>query len=146
MQVRDIMTPNPSVVVKDETMGHAAVLMQSRRIGVLPVVDDLRSKRLVGVVTDRDIATRGVARNKGPGTKVGDVMSSHHLAVTHVDESPSDVLRLMNTRHLRRVPVLDARERVVGIITMADLLSRHGSPMSLGLDADFEWAEAAAAR
>ena len=119
------MTPNPSVVMDGQTIEHAAVLMRDRHIRVLPVIDHLCSKRLVGVVTDRDIAARSVARNRGPGDPVSDVMTSRGLVVAHVDDSADDVRRLMNARQLRRIPVLDEHERVVGIITMADLLKRH---------------------
>lgn len=132
MRIRGIMTPNPSVVTGAETIERATVLMSTRRVGFLPVIDNICSKQLVGVVTDRDIATRGVARNKGPGTAVRDVMTSQHLAVAHVGKSPSNVLQLMNTRNLRRIPVVDDRGRVVGVVTVADLSRGHGAPGALG--------------
>jgi CBS domain-containing protein len=127
MQVRDIMTPNPSVVTRSESVVRAAELMRDRHIGMLPVVDDLRSRQLVGVLTDRDIVVRGVARERDVERPVGDLMTSQPLSVTHVDTSPEDVVRLMRRRHLRRIPVLDDRDRVVGVVSSIDVAKRFVS-------------------
>ena len=124
MQVRDIMTPNPSVVTRDESVVRAAALMRDRHVGMLPVVDDLDSRQLVGVLTDRDIIVRGVAREQDIERPVGDLMTSEPLAVTHVDTSPEEVVRLMSRRHLRRIPVLDDRDRVVGVVSSTDVSKR----------------------
>jgi CBS domain-containing protein len=124
MQVRDIMTPNPSVVTRSETVARAAALMRDRHIGMLPVVDDLHSRRLVGVVTDRDIIVRGVAHERDVDGPVRDLMTSAPLAVTYVDRSPDEVVGLMERRQLRRIPVLDDRERVVGIVASIDVSKR----------------------
>ena len=127
MQVRDIMTPNPSVVTRRESVARAAALMRDRHIGMLPVVDDLRSRKLVGVVTDRDIVVRGVARDADVERPVDDLMTSQPLAVAHVDASPEEVVGLMNRSRLRRIPVLDDRERVVGIVASVDVSKRFTS-------------------
>jgi len=124
MQVRDIMTPNPSVVTRSESVARAAALMRDRHIGMLPVVDDLHSRRLVGVVTDRDIIVRGVAHEHDVERPVRDLMTSEPLAVTYVDTSPEEVVGLMERRHLRRIPVLDDRERVVGVLSSIDVSKR----------------------
>lgn len=124
MQVRDIMTPNPSVVTRSESVARAAALMRDRHIGMLPVVDDLHSRRLVGVVTDRDIIVRGVAHDQDVERPVRDLMTSEPLAVTYVDTSPEEVVGLMERRHLRRIPVLDDRERVVGVLSSIDVSKR----------------------
>lgn len=124
MQVRDIMTPNPSVVTRSESIVRAAALMRDRHIGMLPVVDDLHSRRLVGVVTDRDIIVRGVAHDQDIERPVRDLMTSESLAVAHVDTDPDEVVGLMHRRQLRRIPVLDGRERVVGIVSSIDLSKR----------------------
>ncbi len=123
MQARDIMTPNPSVVTRNETIARAATLMRDRHVAMLPVIDDLRTRRLVGVVTDRDIVVRCVAGQHDLERPVAELMTSRPLAV-HVDAKPEDVIGAMNQRQLRRVPVLDDRERVVGVIARADLSKR----------------------
>lgn len=124
MQVRDIMTPNPSVVTRSESVARAAALMRDRHIGMLPVIDDLHSRRLVGVLTDRDIVVRGVARERDVERPVGDLMTAQTLVVTHVDTNPEEVVSLMARRHLRRIPVLDDRERVVGVVSSVDVSKR----------------------
>ena len=124
MQVRDIMTPNPSVVTRSESVVRAAALMRDRHIGMLPVVDDLHSRQLVGVLTDRDIIVRCVARERDVERPVRDLMTSQSLAFTHVDSNPEDVVGLMNRRHLRRIPVLDDLERVVGVVSSVDVSKR----------------------
>jgi CBS domain-containing protein len=127
MQVRDIMTPNPSVVTRSDSVLRAAELMRDRRVGMLPVVDDLRSRQLVGILTDRDIIVRGVARERDVERPVGELMTSQPLSVTHVDTSPEEVVRLMRRRHLRRIPVLDDRDRVVGVVSSIDVSKRFVS-------------------
>lgn len=127
MQARDIMTPNPSVVTRSDTIARAATLMRDRHVGMLPVIDDLSSRHLVGVLTDRDIVVRGVASESDLGRLVGDVMTSERLAIAHVDALPEDIADIMKRQQLRRMPVLDERERVVGVISMADLSRRFRS-------------------
>lgn len=124
MQARDIMTPNPSVVTRNDSVARAAALMRDRRVGMLPVIDDLRSRRLVGVLTDRDIVVRGVAHERDVERPVGELMTTNSLAVARVEASPDDIVGLMNRQQLRRVPVVDERDRVVGVIALADVSKR----------------------
>lgn len=135
MQTRHIMTPNPSVVTKQESVARAAALMRDRHVGMLPVIDDLRTRRLVGVLTDRDIIVRGVAGGRNVDRPVGDVMTADSLAVARVDMSPDQVVRLMRRQHVRRLPVLDERERLVGVISFTDLSRRVRDPRSYGIRA-----------
>lgn len=127
MQARDIMTPNPSVVTRSDSVARAAALMRDRHIGMLPVVDDLRSRHLVGVLTDRDIIVRGVARERDVERPVGDLMTLQPLVVAYADASTEDVVGLMSRRHLRRIPVLDDRDRVVGVVSSVDVTKRFMS-------------------
>ena len=85
--------------------------------GALPVGDN---DRLVGVITDRDIAIRAVAEGLGPDAKVGDVMSTE-VKYCFADEDIDDVLRNMGELQVRRLPVLDRNKRLVGIISLSDL-------------------------
>jgi CBS domain-containing protein len=134
MKARNIMTPNPSVVTRDETIARAATLMRDRHVDMLPVVDDLRTRHLVGVLTDRDIIVRGVAGQRDVEQPVADLMTARPLAVVHVDTPPDEVIGLMNRRQLRRLPVLDDKERVVGVIALADLSKRARPPNAHGLN------------
>jgi CBS domain-containing protein len=88
--------------------------------GLIPVVDERGSKRLVGVVTDRDLTCRGLARGLGPEATVADVMS-REVGSCEPDADAQDVQRVMTDRQVRRVPIVDGDGAVVGIVAQADL-------------------------
>jgi CBS domain-containing protein len=96
--------------------------MKTENIGVVPVVESESSKRLVGVLTDRDIAIRAVAEGRdGTTTSVGHIMTSNVRTSTATD-SVADVMELMGREQVRRVPVIDERGDLVGIISQADIV------------------------
>ncbi len=96
--------------------------MKTENIGVVPVVESKDSKRLVGVLTDRDIAIRAVAEGRdGVTTSVGHVMTSNVRTSTTTD-SVNDVMELMGREQVRRVPIVDERGALVGIIAQADIV------------------------
>ena len=122
MKAQDIMSKNPTCVTPDTTLADAARLMKNENIGIVPVVESASSRRLVGVVTDRDIAIRAVAEGRdGVTTSVGHVMSAN-VRTTTVDKSVDDVMDLMGQEQVRRVPVVDDRGVLVGIISQADIV------------------------
>ena len=122
MKAQDIMSKNPTCVTPDTTLADAARLMKTENIGVLPVVESDSSKRLVGVLTDRDIAVRAVADGRdGATTSVGHIMSSD-VRTSTVTDSVKDVMDLMGREQVRRVPVIDERGTLVGIISQADIV------------------------
>jgi CBS domain-containing protein len=90
--------------------------------GVLPVGEN---DRLVGVITDRDIAVRGVAEGKSPDTKIRDVMSPD-VRYCYEDEDITAVLRNMGDLQVRRLPVLSRDKRLVGIVSLSDLATANG--------------------
>lgn len=120
MKVQELMTPNPSCCTPDNTVKEAARLMEEHDCGCLPVVDDTETNDLVGVVTDRDLALRALAKSKGPETKVRDVMSSAPSCCTP-DDDVEEVERIMAERQVRRVPVIDRAGCCVGMVAQADL-------------------------
>ena len=122
MQAQDIMSKNPTCVTPDTTLVDAARLMKTENIGVVPVVESKGSTRLVGVLTDRDIAVRAVAEGRdGSSTSVGHIMSSN-VRTTSTTDSVNDVMDLMGREQIRRVPVVDDRGALVGIISQADIV------------------------
>jgi CBS domain-containing protein len=122
MKAQDIMSKNPACVTPNTTLVDAARLMKDENIGIVPVVESTSSRRLVGVVTDRDIAVRAVAEGRdGVTTSVGHVMSAD-VSTTTVDRSVDDVMELMGREQIRRVPVVDDRGVLVGIISQADIV------------------------
>lgn len=118
MLAKEIMTRDPQCVTPADTLQVAARLMADFDCGSLPVINRADGQ-VVGVLTDRDIAVRGVARGKAPESKVNDVMSPAP-ATCSPDDDVEDVERIMTDKQVRRVPVV-ADGRVVGIISQADL-------------------------
>ena len=124
MRARDLMTRSPIVVAAAAPVQRAAALMEEWDVGFLPVVDDLRERRLVGVLTDRDIAIRCVAHHYTPGRCVEVFMTAAPVTSVGAEATPKQILRTMEMAELRRVPVVDAEGRVVGVISREDLTRR----------------------
>jgi CBS domain-containing protein len=131
MSVQDIMTSDPACCTPDTPLQDVARLMVQYDCGEIPVVQDRLQRRLAGVVTDRDIVCRAVAEGKNPLTlSAAAVMSSP--AVTVTPETDLDaVVRLMEERQIRRVPVVDRNGAICGILSLADV-ARHGSRKETG--------------
>ena len=120
MQAKEIMSSDPQCCTPEDTLRDAARMMADNDCGCLPVVEDKAGKRVIGVLTDRDIAIRGVARGKTPDSKVNDVMSPAP-ACCSAEDDVEVVEKIMIDKQVRRVPVVDADGRVVGMIAQADL-------------------------
>ncbi|MGH7561025.1 MAG: CBS domain-containing protein [Gemmatimonadales bacterium] len=119
MQVQELMTKDPVFCTPDQPVGQAAALMEQHDCGCLPV-EELGTRKLVGVITDRDIALRVVGTGCGPETLVRDAMSEEPSCCGPEDEVDR-VERIMSTHQVRRVPVVSKGGRVVGIVAQADL-------------------------
>ena len=117
MKVSNCMTRDVHVASPNQTIRDAAIVMASLDAGVLPVGE---KDRLVGMITDRDIAIRGIAKGKGPDAFVSDVMSAE-VKYCFEDEEIDDVLKNMGELQVRRLPVLDRNKRLVGIVSLGDL-------------------------
>lgn len=119
MKVSDCMTRDVKMANPGETLQDAARMMAELDAGILPVSE---GDRLVGMITDRDIAIRGVACGKGPDALVGDVMS-REVRYCYEDDDSEDILQNMSELQVRRLPVLSRQKRLVGIVSLADLAS-----------------------
>jgi CBS domain-containing protein len=117
MRICDCMTSEVRIASPDQTIKEAAKIMAEIDAGVLPVGEN---DRLVGIITDRDIAIRGVAEGKGPGAKVREIMSKE-VKYCFEDEGIDDVLENMGDLQVRRLPVLSREKRLVGIVSLGDL-------------------------
>jgi CBS domain-containing protein len=118
MQIRKLMTPEVEIIGPDDTLQTAAQMMADLDTGALPVGEN---DRLVGMITDRDIAVRAVAKGCNPdATMVGEVMSSD-IRYCFDDEDTVEVGRMMGEWQVRRLPVLDRDKRLVGIVSLGDL-------------------------
>jgi CBS domain-containing protein len=126
VRVKQIMTPDPACCTPDSTARQAATLMRDHDCGSIPVVEDLKVKRLVGTVTDRDLAIRGLAEGRGPETAVSDLMTNDPVTCVPEDEV-EDVRQVMVQALVRRVPVVDEDGLLVGIVAQADLAREEGA-------------------
>ncbi len=120
MKASEIMTPSPRTCTPQSSVQDVARLMQEADTGVIPVVESEGSQRLVGLVTDRDLALRVLAQGRGADARVSEAMSAE-VAGVRPDDSVKEVRRLMEERQVRRIPVCDEQGRCLGIISQADL-------------------------
>lgn len=124
MKARDVMTANPSVVTPDDSILKASEVMRDRNLGVVFVIEDLRTRRLVGVLTDRDIVSRCVASGHGTSCTVQAHMTSSHLTTAEIDADVEEVAAKMERDRVRRIPVLGELGRLAGVISLSDLATR----------------------
>jgi CBS domain-containing protein len=122
MHVVDIMTPEPKVVEPDEPLLEAAELMRELDIGFVPVVESRETMRPVGVITDRDIAIRHVAKAHHRDCPARDVMTGGDLVTVRPNAPVEDAIRGMKRAAVRRALVTDETGRLLGVVATADLL------------------------
>ena len=119
MKVADVMTRDVMTCRTTDTLMDCAAMMKELNIGATPVVDE--HNRLVGIITDRDIAVRAVARGAAPAvSKVGDFMSPSPITV-EPETNVEDAAEMMADNQIRRLPVVDRSGNLVGIVSLADL-------------------------
>lgn len=117
MKIRDAMTRDVRMIRPDQTLREAAHLMAELDIGAVPVEEN---DRLIGMITDRDIAVRAVAEGKGADTRVREVMTNE-IKYCYEDQDIDEVTRNMGEQRLRRLPVMNRDKRLVGILSLGDL-------------------------
>ena len=120
MLTKDLMTKAPACCTPSDTARDAARVMQENDCGSVPIVDDRESNRIVGVVTDRDLAMRGIAMGRGPDTPLSELMTPDPECCK-ADDNIDVVARTMTDRQLRRVIIVDGDRRCVGIVAQADI-------------------------
>jgi CBS domain-containing protein len=122
MKAKDIMTKNPKCVTPETSVREAARLMKEEDVGVLPVVDRDGSDRLVGIVTDRDIAIRHVAEGHDSSScPVREAMTSN-VRTARENDDVNDVMDVMGKEQIRRIPVINERGSLIGIVAQADIV------------------------
>jgi CBS domain-containing protein len=117
MKVSEVMTRNVQTVGPDQTAREAAGFMLSADAGAIPVVD---GDRLMGMITDRDIAVRGVAEGHGPETPVRDLMTNDVVAA-RLEDDTDEIAARMSEAQVRRLPVIDDQQKLCGIVSLSDL-------------------------
>ena len=126
MKARDLMTPRPYAVLPDEPVMRAAEIMCNHDVGAVPVVDGRESRVLVGVITDRDLATRHVAAAHHHDCLVREHMSAGHLVTVRPDADVDDVMKKMRRYKVRRVMVTDEDGVLLGVVAQADVVREEG--------------------
>ena len=126
MQVSQIMTPDPDTAQPGDTLRAVAARMDSGDYGSMPVVD---GGRLVGVVTDRDIAVRAVAQGLGPDTQVSEVMTPDPVCVAP-ESDVEEAAEIMQDEQIRRLFVTDDSDRLVGVVALADVALEDDEDLS----------------
>jgi CBS domain-containing protein len=124
----DVMTANPICCVPEDTAQRAAQMMKDLDVGAVPVCDSSTSKKLAGILTDRDLALKIVAEGLDPkATPVSAIMTAE-VFTCQPEDKIDRVFETMERQQVRRIPVVDENRRIVGIIAQADLATRLRAP------------------
>ena len=126
--IRDLMTEKPFSIDTDKSVTYAAKMMRDENVGLAPIVE---GDRLVGTLTDRDIAVRVVAEGRDPESTTAREVASTELVTVDPDQELNEALRLMAQHQIRRLPVVEQDGRLVGIVAQADV-ARHGDDKQTG--------------
>jgi CBS domain-containing protein len=116
-KLKDLMSRDVQVISPDGTIKDAAQQMRKGNFGMMPVGEN---DRMIGAISDRDIAIRAVADGKGPTTKVRDVMTER-IVWAYEDDSVDVAVKLMSEHQIRRLPIVNAAKRLVGIVALGDV-------------------------
>jgi CBS domain-containing protein len=124
----DVMTKDPTCCLPTDRVSSVAQLMNTENVGSIPVVESNQSKKLIGIITDRDLALQVVANERDPkSTTVADVMTSD-VVTCYADDDIQKAVDAMADHQLRRMPVVDHNQMIVGIIAQADVATRLDKP------------------
>jgi CBS domain-containing protein len=125
---KEVMTPNPYCCLPIDSVAAVAQIMKRENIGPLPVIDSQESRKLIGIITDRDLAMKVVGESRDvEATKVEAVMT-RKVVTCREDDEIQRALNLMSEHQLRRIVIVDNANKVVGIISQADLATRMNQP------------------
>ncbi len=127
-QIRDLMTDNPCSIDAEKPVAYAAKMMRDEDVGLAPIV---QGDRLVGTLTDRDIAIRVVAEGRDPESTTVREVASTDLVTIDPEQSLDEALRLMAQHQVRRLPVVEEDGRLVGVLAQADV-ARQGKDRETG--------------
>jgi len=137
MDVQTIMTPNPFVATRHSTLADVAKIMADHEIGVVPIVD--AGERVVGILTDRDLCKAIASMNRPPAEIAAIELASKPVVCCDAHDDLASALKIMRQRHIRRLPVVDERGQLRGILSIDDVVLRSederesgGSPVSFG--------------
>jgi CBS domain-containing protein len=128
MTCAELMTRNPKCCIPSDSAVRAARMMKIEDVGSLPVCSSHQSRRLVGIVTDRDLCLEVVAEGRDPNATTVEACMTREPVTCRIDEELETALDRMEARQIRRIPVVDGSGMLAGIISQADIATRLGSP------------------
>ncbi len=131
MLVQDIMTTNVSCCTRETALSDVARIMLDQDCGEVPIVNDMNALDLIGVITDRDIVVRAISKEMSPATTRVEEIMTDRVIIVHPDTDIEESIRIMSQNQIRRVPVVDEDNRVVGMLSLADI-SRETDPQTAG--------------
>lgn len=126
--ISEVMTKDPICCLPLHTVAAAAELMKSGNIGSIPVIEDERTQKLVGIVTDRDLALKVVAERRDVNATNVEAVMTRQMVTCRADDDMQKAMDAMAEHQLRRIPVVDDDNRIVGIIAQADVATRVDQP------------------
>jgi CBS domain-containing protein len=124
----EVMTKDPVVCKPSDLVADVARVMKMEDVGPIPIVENGKTRRLIGMVTDRDLVLRMVAEGRDSNTTRAEEVMSLKLVTCHADDDVQKALDAMSENQLRRIPVVDDENRIVGIIAQADVATRVNQP------------------
>ncbi len=127
--IRDVMTPNPECVTEKDSIRDVARIMKDQDTGVVPVVD---GKKIIGLITDRDIVVRGLAEGKNLENVRVDELMTRSVRSVRDDASVNEALEMMSKSEIRRVPVVNQNDELVGILSLGDIASQTNQDGKVG--------------
>ena len=124
----EVMTKNPVCCLPNDMVAKVAQLMKSKDIGPVPIIENEQTKKLVGIVTDRDLALKIVAEGRDPKSTKAEEVMTRKVVTCRGEDDVQKALDAMSDHQLRRIPVVDNDNKIVGIIAQADVATRVDQP------------------
>jgi CBS domain-containing protein len=125
---QDVMTPNPVCCLPTDNVVTVAQIMQRENIGPLPVIDNTESQKLIGIITDRDLALKVVGEGRDTRSTRVEAVMTRRVVTCRPDDELNIAMKLMSDHQLRRIVIVDNANTVKGIISQADLATRMDQP------------------
>ncbi len=124
----EVMTKDPICCLPNDMVAKAAKLMKSENIGSIPVIENEQTKKLVGIVTDRDLTLKIVAEGRDAKSTNVEAVMTRKVVTCRAEDDLQKALDAMSEHQLRRIPVVDNTNKIVGIIAQADVATRVNQP------------------
>jgi len=124
----EVMTMNPACCLPNDTVAKLAQVMKGKDIGPVPIIENEQTQKLVGIVTDRDLALKVVAEGLDAKTTTAAEVMTRKVVTCHAEDDLQKALDAMSEHQLRRIPVVDNDFRIIGIIAQADVATRVDQP------------------